>query len=153
MSATGPSPITSAARRRLLRSLDAGVPPPEACRRAGIDFATWEAERSRDPLFAALTDRIETSGLEAALRMLQMTAATEWRAALEYAKLHYSLRGREVVRVNDPDLDEVGAAIAPDDVAAVIRVLRAHELGADVAAHGHTNGHAVDANGAGEVDA
>jgi len=151
MSETRPSPITPAVRRRFLRALDAGLPPPAACRRAGIDFATWEAERARNPVLAAQADRIETSGLEAAMRFLQMTAATEWRCALEVVKLHYSLRGREVVRVDEHDPDELETDIAPEAVAAVIRFLHGHHevLGAEADGH-HSSRRG--ANGARESD-
>lgn len=82
---------------------------------------------------------MEWSGLVAAWRFLQMAAASEWRAALELVKLYGATRGRDVVRVDEQDADDLDEDITPDDVAAVIRVLRAHELGAGGAGDGHPN--------------
>lgn len=93
----------------------------------------------------------ELSGFVAAWRFLQMAAASEWRASLEVIKLHGATRGREVARLDEPDSDDQDADITPDDVAAVIRVRRAHTLGDGGDVDGHTNGRAADANGTSEV--
>lgn len=119
--------------RRLLDALDAGTPPYAACLYAGISPAAWDRERQRIPEFGEAADRVERTGLVAAWRFLQLTAATEWRCALEYIKLHGATRGRDVVHVQEQDGEDADADVSPDDVAAVIRVLRAHEL-ADQAA-------------------
>ena len=87
------------------------------------------------------------SGFVAAWRFLQGAAASEWRAALEVVKLYSSTRGREAVRVEEQDGDDPDADVTPDDVAAVIRVLRAHELAdhmpGEPAPDGHSNGRAA----------
>src|SRR5215471_3775616 len=134
MSATTPSPITPQAWKRLLDAFDAGLPAPAACRRAGIDFAVWHTESARIREFEIAAGKVETSGLEAAMRFLQTAAASEWRAALEYVKLYYSLRGREVVRVDERDPDDLDADIAPAAVAAVMRLLRGENGGDGVLA-------------------
>jgi len=135
---------------RLLTALDAGAPPAAACRYAGISLATWERERQRIPEFGVEADKVEMSGLVAAWRFLQMAAASEWRGALEYIKLHGATRGRDVARIDEQDGDDPHADVTPDDVAAVVRILRAHELAGGMM-DGHLNGHAADANGASEV--
>ena len=133
---------------RLLDALNAGTPPDAACLYAGISPAVWEREKQRIPEFAEAANRVEWSGLVAAWRFLQMTAASEWRAALELVKLYGATHGRDVVRVDGQDADDLDADITPDDVAAVIRVLRAHEV--DGGRDRHPNGRPT-ANGAGEV--
>ena len=132
---------------RLLDALDAGTPPHAACLYAGISPSVWERERQRILEFGEVADKVERTGLVAAWRFLQLTAATEWRCALEYIKLHGATRGRDLVRVEEQDRDDPDAEVTPDDVAAVIRILRAHEL-ADHAAgepapDGHSNGRAA----------
>jgi hypothetical protein len=145
---TQPSPIAPEAWRRMLDALDAGAPPHAACRYAGISLATWERERQRIPEFGVEADRVEASGLVAAWRFLQLAAASEWRGALEYVRLHNATHGRDAVQIDGLD-DGPDTEVTPDDVAAVIRVLRAHELGAD-GANGHAKGrHAVGSNGTG----
>jgi hypothetical protein len=142
-----PSPITPDAWRRMLTALDAGAPPHAACHYAGISLATWERERQRIPEFGVEADRIEASGLVAAWRFLQGAAASEWRASLEFIKLFGATRGREVVRFDDQD-DDPGADVTPDDVAAVVRILRTHSVGdggLDAEAAGHSNGRPVRA--------
>jgi hypothetical protein len=62
-------------------------------------------------------------------------------------KLYGSTRAREAVRVEEQDGDDPDADVTPDDVAAVIRILRAHEV-ADHAAgepapDSHSNGRAA----------
>jgi hypothetical protein len=149
---TQPSPIAPEAWRRMLDALDAGAPPHAACRYAGISLATWERERQRIPEFGVAADRVESSGLVAAWRFLQLAAASEWRASLELIKLHGATRGKDVVRVDDPDGADPDADVTVEDVAAVIRVLNARGY-SESAADGHTNGrHANSAsNGAAEV--
>ena len=114
--------------RRLIDALDAGAPPYAACLYAGISPAAWERERQRIPEFGEAADMVERTGLVAAWRFLQMTAASEWRCALEYIKLHGATRGRDQVRVEEQDGDNPDADVTPDDVAAVVRILRAHDL-------------------------
>jgi hypothetical protein len=82
----------------------------------------------------------------AAWRFLQVAAASEWRASLEFIRLHGATRGREAARVEEQNDDDPDSEITPDDVAAVIRVLRADEVAADMAgdpADGHSNGRAA----------
>ena len=136
---------------RLLDALNAGTPQDAACLYAGISPAVWEREKQRIAEFGTEAHKIEMSGLVAAWRFVQMAAASEWRAAAELIKLYGATRGRAGVRPDEPDADDPDADITPDDVAAVVRILRAHELdGGDVAA-GHPNGHDAGANGASEV--
>jgi hypothetical protein len=121
-----PSPITPEVWQRLLRAFNAGVPPAAACRYAGITLATWEAECQRIPEFAVEAGKVEMSGLVAAWTFLQQTAASEWRAALELIKLYGSTRAREAGGLYEPGDDDPDASVSPDDIAAVIRILRAH---------------------------
>jgi hypothetical protein len=141
------SPITPDIWGRMLTALDAGAPPAAACRYAGISLAAWERERQRVPEFGVVADQVEMSGLVAAWRFLQGAAATEWRASLELVKLYGATRGREAVRADDPDSEDPDADVTPDDVAAVIRILRGHELADPVvgapAPDGHSNGRAA----------
>jgi hypothetical protein len=140
MDFTQPSLITPDIWRRLLSALDAGVPPAAACRYAGISLAAWERERQRIPEFGIEADRIEASGLVAAWRFLQGAAATEWRASLELIKLFGATRGRDAVRFDQQDTGDPDSDVTPDDVAAVVRVLRAHEVG-DGGLGGEEDGH------------
>jgi hypothetical protein len=148
-----PSPITPQAWLRLLTALDAGVPPYAACRYAGISPFVWERERERIPEFGLVADQVEMSGLVAAWRFLQGAAASEWRASLEFVRLHNATRGRDMARVDEWGSDDPDAVVTPEDVAAVIRILRDHEVGVDGVADDHSNGRRVRsaANGAGEV--
>jgi hypothetical protein len=143
--------LTPEAWSRMLTALDAGAPPHAACRYAGISLAAWERERQRIPEFGIEADKVEASGLVAAWRFLQMAAASEWRASLELIKLHGATRGREAARLDEPDGVDPDTDVTPDDAAAVIRILRAHEVADGGAADGHLNGHAAGANGASEV--
>jgi hypothetical protein len=65
---------------------------------------------------------------------------------LELIKLYGSTRGREVVRVEEQDGDNLDSEVTPDDVAAVIRVLRGHEhadhMAGEPAPDSHSNGRA-----------
>jgi len=126
-----PSPITPEVWQRLLRAFDAGVPPAAACRYAGVTLATWEAECQRIPEFAIEAGKVEMSGLVSAWTFLQQTAASEWRAALEIVKLYGSTRAREAGGLYEPGDDDTDADVTPTDVAAVIRILRAHGGGGD----------------------
>ena len=139
--------LTPAVWWRLLDALDAGTPPYAACLHAGISPAAWEQERQRIPEFGEAADKVERSGLVAAWRFLQLTAASEWRCALEYIKLYGATRGRDAVRVEEQDGDDPDADVTPDDVAAVIRILRGHEVADHVrgepAPDGHGNGRAA----------
>jgi len=148
-----PSPITPELWRRLLTAFDAGMPAWAACKRAGISLAVWEAECQRIPEFATEAGKVEMSGLEAAWMFLQQTAAPEWRAALELIKLYGSTRAREAGGLYEPGDDDPNADVAPDDVAAVIRILRAHGGGGDAgdldaAAGGEEPVHPRSSNGA-----
>jgi hypothetical protein len=129
--------------RRLLTALDAGAPPAAACRYAGISLAAWERERQRIPEFGIEADRVEMSGLVAAWRFLQGAAASEWRASLELIKLYGSTMGREAAPVEEQDGDDPDANVTPDDVAAVIRILRGHDVAdraaGETAPDGHSN--------------
>src|SRR5215472_16643910 len=150
------SPIPPDAWRRMLTALDAGAPPYAACRYAGISPPVWERERQRIPEFGVEADRVELSGLVAAWRFLQVAAASEWRASLEVIKLYGATRGREAVRVDETEAIDPDADVTPDDVAAVIRVLRTHEVG-DRGLDSEEDGHAAGrraraaANGAREA--
>jgi hypothetical protein len=139
--------LTPEVWRRMLTALDAGAPPAAACRYAGIGLATWGRERQSIPEFGIEADKIEMSGLVAAWRFLQGAAASEWRAALEVVKLYGATRGREVVRVEEQNGDDLDSEVTADDVAAVIRVLRSHEPANHVAGEpdsdGHSNGRAA----------
>ena len=132
----------------LLDALNAGTPPYAACLYAGISPAAWEREKQRIPEFADAANRVEWSGYAAAWRFLQGAAATEWRASLELIKLFGATHGRDAARVDEPGGDDdLNSEVTPDDVAAVIRFLRAHDL-ADHAAgepapDGHSNGRAA----------
>ncbi len=126
-----PSPITPEVWRRLLVAFDAGVPPAATCRYAGITLAAWEAECQRVPEFATEAGKVEMSGLVSAWTFLQQTAASEWRAALEIVKLYGSTRAREAGGLYEPGDDDTDADVTPTDVAAVIRILRAHGGGGD----------------------
>jgi hypothetical protein len=139
--------LTTDVWRRLLTALDAGAPPAAACRYAGISLAAWERERQRIPEFGIEADKVEMSGLVAAWRFLQGAAASEWRASLELIKLYGATRGREAARVEEQDGDDLDADVTPDDVAAVVRILRGRDV-ADHAARepvpdGHSNGRAT----------
>src|SRR5438034_1044719 len=152
MDATQPSPITPETWQRLLRAFDAGMPAAAACKRAGISLAVWEAECQRIPEFATEAGKVEMSGLEAAWMFLQQTAASEWRAALELIKLYGSTRAREAGGLYEPGDDAPDADVTPDDVAAVIRILRAHGGGGgagdlDAAAGGAEPVHPGSSNG------
>jgi hypothetical protein len=100
------------------------------------------------------------SGFVAAWRFLQGAAASEWRASLELIKLYGTTRGREAARVDELDTIDPDADVTPEDVAAVVRILRAHDVGgldgeADGQAVGVPNSpaeaSAVRSNGAGQV--
>src|SRR2546421_5693825 len=126
-----PSPITQEVWLRLLTALDAGAPPPLACQYAGIGYETWLAECRRIPEFGIEADRVSASGVVACLRFVQATGAGEWRAASEFVKLvrpelFGSSRTREVSRPDEPVSDDPAADVSLEDVAAVIRILRAH---------------------------
>jgi hypothetical protein len=150
-----PSPITPDVWHRMLAALDAGAPPHAACRYAGISPAVWERERQRIPEFGVEADKVEASGLVAAWRFLQGAAASEWRASLELIKLFGATRGREAVRLDQED-DDRDADVTPEDVAAVIRILRSHDVGEgglDGEAEGHSNGRRVRAAASGTGEA
>jgi hypothetical protein len=134
----------------MLTALDAGAPPYVACRYAGISPAVWERERQRIPEFGIEADKVEMSGLVAAWRFLQGAAASEWRASLELIKLFGATRSREVVRVDEQEVIDPDADITSEDVAAVIRVLRVHEVG-DGGRNGTEDGHSNGRPAAGEL--
>jgi len=136
---------------RLLDALNAGTPQDAACLYAGISPAVWEQEKQRIPEFGTEAHKIEMSGLVAAWRFVQMAAASGWRAAAELIKLYGATRGRAGMRPDEPDAVDPDADVTPADVAAVVRILRAHELGDGGAADGHLNGHDAGANGTSEV--
>jgi hypothetical protein len=130
------SPISPEAWQRLLAALDAGAPPPLACQYAGLGYETWLAECRRVPEFAIEAEKVGASGVVACLRFIQATGAGEWRASSEFVKLvrpelFGSSRTREAPRVDEAGADEPDADVTPDDVAAVIRILRAHGGGGD----------------------
>jgi hypothetical protein len=125
-----PSPITSEAWQRLLVALDAGAPPHLACQYAGLGYETWLAECRRIPEFAVEAEKVSASGVVACLRFLQQTAASEWRASLEFLKAarpdlfgSSAARTREVARSDEPGDDEPDADVSPADIAAVLRLL------------------------------
>jgi hypothetical protein len=153
-----PSPITEEMWRRLLVALDAGAPPHLACQYAGLGYETWLTECRRVPEFAIEAEKVSASGVVACLRFIQATGAGEWRAASEFVKLvrpelFGSSRTREAPRVDEPGVtDEPDADVTPDDVAAVIRILRAHGGGGgagdlDAAAGGEEPVHRGSSNG------
>ena len=131
MDAERPCAITPEVWHRLLTALDAGAPTPLACQYAGIGYETWLAECRRIPEFGLEAERVSASGVVACLRFVQATGAQEWRAASEFVKLvrpelFGSGRTREVARPDEPGADDPAADVSLDDVAAVIRILRAH---------------------------
>lgn len=144
---------------RLLDGFNAGAPPLLACQYAGVRFEVWLAECRRTPEFELVAQRVRASGAIACLMFIQQTAATDWRVASEFLKLAFpeffgtkarEVPGAEFVGDNDPE-----AEVSPDDVAAVLRILRANGLGLDkvdltVEADGHPNGHVADSR-SGEV--
>jgi hypothetical protein len=152
-----PSPISVEMWHRLLAALDAGAPPQLACQYAGIGYETWLAECRRIPEFAIEAEKVSASGVVACLRFIQATGAGEWRAASEFVKLvrpelFGSSRTREAPRVDEPGDDDLNADVTPDDVAAVIRILRAHGGGGgagdlDAAAGGEEPVHPGSPNG------
>ena len=146
---------------RLLEAFDAGAPPLLACQYAGIRFEVWLAECRRTPEFELAAQRVRASGAIACLMFIQQTAATDWKVAAEFLKLAFpeffgttrarEAAGAEVVGEDDPEAD-----VSPDDVAAVLRILRANGLGRSevdlaVEVDGHSNGRAADSHRAGEV--
>jgi hypothetical protein len=152
-----PSPISAEMWRRMLAALDAGAPPQLACQYAGLGYETWLAESRRVPEFSIEAEKVSASGVVACLRFIQATGAGEWRAASEFVKLvrpelFGSSRTREAPRVDEPGDDDLNADVTPDDVAAVIRILRAHGGGGgagdlDAAAGGAEPVHPGSSNG------
>lgn len=136
---------------RLLQAFDAGAPPLLACQYAGIRFEVWLAECRRTPEFEQVAQRVRASGAVACLMFIQQTAATDWKVAAEFLKLafpeFFGTRAREVPGVEGVADEELEAEVSPDDVAAVLRILRANGLGRSevdlgVEVDGHSNGHA-----------
>ena len=136
--------------RRLLQAFDAGAPPLLACQYAGVPFRVWLAECRRTPEFELVAQRVRASGAVACLMFIQQTAATDWRVAAEFLKLafpdHFGTRAREVPGVEGVVDEDLEAEANPEDVAAVLRILRANGLGHSevdlgVEMDGHSNGH------------
>ena len=143
---------------RLLEAFNAGAPPMLACQYAEVSYNAWLADCRRTPDFALVAQRVRASGAVACLMFIQQTAATDWKVAAEFLKLafpeFFGTRAREVPGVELVGDDDPEAEVSPDDVAAVIRILRANGLGeVDPIAEvdGHPNGHAAGPNGAGEA--
>jgi hypothetical protein len=131
-----PSPITEEMWRRMLAALDAGAPPPLACQYAGLGYETWLAECRRIPEFAIEAEKVSASGPVAALRFLQQTAASEWRASLEFLKAarpdlfgSSAARTREAGRSGEPGDDDPDPDVSPADIAAVLRLLGLDSFG------------------------
>jgi hypothetical protein len=117
---------------RLLKAFDAGAPPLLACQYAGVRFEVWLAECRRTPEFDLVAQRVRASGAIACLMFIQQTAATDWKVAAEFLKLafpeHFGTRARDVAGVELVGDDDPEADVSPDDVAAVMRILRANGL-------------------------
>jgi len=142
---------------RLLQAFDAGAPPLLACQYAGVRFEVWLAECRRTPEFELVAQRVRASGAIACLMFIQQTAATDWKVAAEFLKLafpeFFGTRAREMPSVELIGDEDPEADVSPDDVAAVLRILRANGLGeVELTAEvdGHPNGHAAG-SGAGEA--
>ena len=127
-----------------------------ACQYAGVRFEVWLAECRRTPEFELVAQRVRASGAIACLMFIQHTAATDWKVASEFVKLafseHFGTRAREVPAAEVVGNDDPEADISPEDVAAVLRILRANGLGRSevdlgVEADVRRNGHAGEAAG------
>jgi hypothetical protein len=138
---------------RLLQAFDAGAPPLLACQYAGVRFEVWLVECRRTPEFELVAQRVRASGAIACLMFIQQTAATDWRVAAEFLKLafpeFFGTRAREVSGVELVSDDDPEADASPEDVAAVLRILRANGLGRSevdlsVEVDGRSNGRAVE---------
>ena len=139
---------------RLLHAFDAGAPPLLACQYAGIRFEVWLAECRRTPEFELVAQRVRAIGAVACLMFIQQTAATDWKVAAEFLKIGFpeffgTTRAREVPGVEVAGDDDPEADVSPDDVAAVLRILRANGLGRSevdlsVEVDGRRNGSAAD---------
>ena len=125
--------LSPALWHRLLQAFDAGAPPLLACQYAGFRFEAWLAECRRTPEFELVAQRVRASGAVACLMFIQQTAATDWKVGAEFLKLAFpeffgtrarDVPGMELVGDDDPEAD-----VSPDDVAAVLRILRANGLG------------------------
>ena len=119
---------------RLLQAFDAGAPPLLACQYAGVRFEVWLTECRRTPEFELVAQRVRASGAVACLMFIQQTAATDWKVAAEFLKLAFpeffgTARVREVPGVEGAADEDLEAEVSPDDVAAVLRILRATGLG------------------------
>ncbi|TMC03171.1 MAG: hypothetical protein E6J41_28445 [Chloroflexi bacterium] len=145
---------------RLLQAFDAGAPPLLACQYAGVRFETWLAECRRTPEFELVAQRVRASGAVACLLFIQQTAATDWRVASEFLKVafaeHFGSRARDVSGVELVGDEDPEAEVSPDDVAAVLRILRANGLGRSevdlgVEVDGGSNGRANGAHRDGEA--
>jgi len=125
--------LTPEVWHRLLQAFDAGAPPLLACQYAGVRFDVWLAECRRTPEFELVAQRVRASGAIACLMFIQQTAATDWRVASEFLKLafpeFFGTKAREAPGVELVGDDDPEAEVSPDDVAAVLRILRANGLG------------------------
>ena len=145
---------------RLLQAFDAGAPPLLACQYAGVRFEVWLAECRRTPEFELVAQRVRASGAIACLMFIQQTAATDWKVAAEFLKLafpeFFGTRAREMPSVELIGDEDPEADVSPDDVAAVLRILRANGLGRSevdlgVEVDGGSNGRANGAHHGGEA--
>jgi hypothetical protein len=143
--------LTADLWHRLLQAFDAGAPPLLACQYAGVRFEVWLADCRRTPEFELVAQRVRASGAIACLMFIQQTAATDWKVGAEFLKLafpeFFGTRAREVPGVELVGDDDPEADVSPDDVAAVLRILRANGLGRSevdlgVEVDGHSNGRA-----------
>ncbi len=162
---TQPSAITPELWYRLLQAFNAGAPALLACQYAEVGFNMWLAECRRTPEFELVAKRVRASGAIACLMFIQQTAATDWRVASEFLKVafpeFFGTKAREAPSIELVGDDDPAADVRPEDVAAVLRILRANGLGAggadesDGQAGGVHNGHAaasaVRSNGPGQV--
>jgi hypothetical protein len=160
-----PSAISPEMWYRLLEAFNAGAPPLLACEYAGVEFETWLAECGLTPEFRIVAKRVRASGAIACLLFIQRTAATDPKLAAEFLKLAFpeffgTARTREAPPTENMVDDDPAGDVTPDDVAAVIRILRANGLGGgegplDGEVEGHRNGRpapsGTGSNTAGEV--
>ncbi len=171
MSATTPMPPEAERPRgpsftayqwyRLFQAFDAGAPPLLACQYAGVRFETWLAKCRCMPEVEQVAQRMRSSGAVACLMFLQQTAATDVKVASEFLKVAFAehfgtARTREVPAAELVGDDDLEAEVSPDDVATVLRILRANGLGRSevdrsIEVDGRRNGRVAGAGGDGEA--
>jgi hypothetical protein len=130
---TGQGSIGKRERQRLMQALNAGSPHLLACEYAGIPVESYREQRRRDQAFALEADRVRATGQVSCLIFIQAAAVEDWKVAVEFLKLTRpelfgSGRSRDAGRGYDPPEPGDGE-VSAEDIAAVIRVLRASDVG------------------------